>query len=494
MKSPLIHLAAVVGVYSTSPYTLQDGSTFHLEAAREQTWPNCVYRFLSFPGSCDGVDLWNDVGINQEWSLRGMGNSTFALQSSCGNYLSYSLNCDDHSVSLSSTPNPSTQSLIFAVGDNTQFTYYINTVGRANCEHQWLSFPVPCTTSTPDLVDLWSAAGPDQRFRLHPINTKTPITNNPVSDSGCADPFSWYSESASSYLLQCTGGGLPLSSSPSMDMTAHFSVRGDSLGGTPAPWASVPGQRWAPENFECNGDVCAREENYAFFSSSSDATGNTHRVGYAISESGAQPYAWNEYSSTYLDLGNTAGGEIDQSVFVDDDGRQYLLWKSDDNNAGMTYTRLWMQEMAIGNASVALLGAPSVVLDSTGLWWVDSWVVGGSLVEGPELIKEKDYYYLFFAAGKYCQDSYSEGVARSKSLWGPYEKMQVPFLSTGIVGLATSQGGKSLIGPGHGSLLRSRECGELFMIFHASLDSQCNRLPFIAGVKFGFDDWPYADF
>lgn len=73
-------------------------------------------------------------------------------------------------------------------------------------------------------------------------------------------------------------------------------------------------------------------------------------------------------------------------------------------------------------------------MDSTGLWWVDSWVSGGSLVEGPEIVKRGSWYYLFFAAGKFCQDTYTEGVARSTSIWGPYEKLGVPILSNGIVG------------------------------------------------------------
>ena len=486
----VLHTAIIAGVYAISPYEIVDGSTFYIEAAREETWPGCAYRFLSFPSSCDAADLWNNVGINQEWTVRDNGDGSFSLEASCGHFFSYSLDCDNHYVTLTSTKDVNTQALSFVVGDNTQFEYYIKAVGREHCDYQWLSFPVPCTTSSPDLVDLWHAAGTDQRFRLHPVRTKDPIIMEPISDAGCADPYAWFSASAGSYALQCTGGDLPLSFSEEMGAAASFSLAGDSLGGSPAPWASVPGQRWAPENYEVEGG----SENYAFFSSSSDATGNVHRVGYSLSTTGAQPKAWDEYSSSYLNLGNTAGGEIDQTVFKDDDGRLYMLWKSDDNNVGMTTTRLWMQEVVIGNASVTLLGSPTVIMDSTGMWWVDSWVSGGSLVEGPELVKANGYYYLFFAGGKYCQSSYSEGVARSKALWGPYEKMAVPFLSSGIAGQSESHGGLHLIGPGHGSLVREETSQELYMVFHASLDDQCHRLPFIATVKFGFDSWPYADF
>eukprot|EP01047_Picozoa_sp_COSAG01_P043380 COSAG01_NODE_3847_length_5644_cov_25.352209_7_plen_151_part_00 len=41
--------------------------------------------------------------------------------------------------------------------------------------------------------------------------------------------------------------------------------------------------------------------------------------------------------------------------------------------------------------------------------------------------------------GRYCQTSYSEGVARAPSIWGPYEKMPVALLSTGLTGYTNGQ-------------------------------------------------------
>ena len=40
-----------------------------------------------------------------------------------------------------------------------------------------------------------------------------------------------------------------------------------------------------------------------------------------------------------------------------------------------------------------------MVMDSEGLhlWWVDSWIEGGSLIEGPQVIKREGVYFLFFA-------------------------------------------------------------------------------------------------
>merc|ERR1711966_242511 len=126
-----------------------------------------------------------------------------------------------------------------------------------------------------------------------------------------------------------------------------------------------------------------------------------------------------------------------------------------------------------------MVGQRKEIMDSTGLFWIESFISGGSLVEGPELIHHGEYYYLFFAAGKYCQDSYSEGVARSKSVWGPYEKMAVPLLSTGMVGYSD---GEKQVGPGHASYVKAGD--KYFAVYHASKGHNCNRFAFIEEMKF----------
>ena len=72
------------------------------------------------------------------------------------------------------------------------FQYNIAAVGRSTCPMKFLSFPVPCTTQSPDLVDLWNAAGPEQTFRLFPFATNAPIEMLPNTNGPCADPFVWF--------------------------------------------------------------------------------------------------------------------------------------------------------------------------------------------------------------------------------------------------------------------------------------------------------------
>ena len=73
-----------------SPYVPSSGWTYAIEAIRSSPWPGCPYRFLSFPDSCDSVDLWRGAGSNQFWTLESASPSdstVFYLRASCGSYL-----------------------------------------------------------------------------------------------------------------------------------------------------------------------------------------------------------------------------------------------------------------------------------------------------------------------------------------------------------------------------------------------------------------------
>ena len=76
----------------TSSYAPTAGWTYAVEAIRQSLWPACPYRFLSFPDSCDKVDLWRGAGSNQMWTLESASSadtSLFYLRASCGSYLRF---------------------------------------------------------------------------------------------------------------------------------------------------------------------------------------------------------------------------------------------------------------------------------------------------------------------------------------------------------------------------------------------------------------------
>lgn len=79
---------------------------------------------------------------------------------------------------------------------------------------------------------------------------------------------------------------------------------------SPPGWCSRD-NRWAPENLELTNG-----HNVVFFS---DNSPDVHRVGWAMSSTGASG-SWTQYSQGPMDLGDSKGGEIDQHIFRDTDG------------------------------------------------------------------------------------------------------------------------------------------------------------------------------
>lgn len=115
-------------------------------------------------------------------------------------------------------------------------------------------------------------------------------------------------------------------------------------------------------------------------------------------------------------------------------------------------------------------------------------------------------------------------------MFGPYEKLGVPLLSTGMVGYAYGppdsgsdgstvvaeqpqqqplrQGGSyvddrdeevtsgiaKLIGPGHASFVQDLGSKQWFAVYHASRGANCNRFAFVDEMVFGSDDWPRIAF
>ncbi len=97
---------------------------------------------------------------------------------------------------------------------------------------------------------------------------------------------------------------------------------------------------------------------------------------------------------------------IDPSLFMDDDGRRYILL-----NPGAIIAEI--------SEEGTLLSAPRLI----------SFGSARIKPEGPHLLRHKDYYYLFMAEGG-TGENHMETVLRSKNLYGPYESCPYnPILS-----------------------------------------------------------------
>jgi beta-xylosidase len=140
-------------------------------------------------------------------------------------------------------------------------------------------------------------------------------------------------------------------------------------------------------------------------------------------------------------------GSIDAFPMRDEKGKLHMVWKEDANSVGKP-TPIWIQEM--NEARTALVGEKKEIFRNDAPW-------EKNLVEGVSMIKHGDYFYAFYAAAGCCGEgcSYLSGVARSKSLLGPWEKYaKNPILTNG----------ETWICPGHGTPIEKD--GKFYFLYH----------------------------
>ena len=166
-------------------------------------------------------------------------------------------------------------------------------------------------------------------------------------------------------------------------------------------------------------------------------------------------------------------GLIDAHFFGDREGRGWLAWKVDGNGQEpMEPTPIYLQELAPGDRAVR--GERFEILTND-LGWE------GAVVEGPWIVERDGFFHLFYAGNAYDTDAYATGVARARSLSGPFEKRGAPILVSG----------ERWKGPGHGCLVTDGERD--WFIHHAwernRIGGRHPRMACVAEVRW-HDGWP----
>ncbi len=107
-------------------------------------------------------------------------------------------------------------------------------------------------------------------------------------------------------------------------------------------------------------------------------------------------------------------GSIDGFPMRDENGKLHLIWK-EDGNSQRKPTIMFIQEMSEDRKK--LLGTPKEMFRDSETW-------ERKLVEGASILKHNNYFYAIYAAAGCCGSgcTYATGVARAKSLHGPWEK------------------------------------------------------------------------
>ena len=107
-------------------------------------------------------------------------------------------------------------------------------------------------------------------------------------------------------------------------------------------------------------------------------------------------------------------GSIDAFPMRDENGKLFLIWK-EDGNSQRKPTIMWIQEM--NEERTKLLGERKEMFRDTEKW-------ERNLVEAAAILKHNNYFFTIYSAAACCGSgcTYATGVARSKSLHGPWEK------------------------------------------------------------------------
>lgn len=189
---------------------------------------------------------------------------------------------------------------------------------------------------------------------------------------------------------------------------------------------------WAPEVYYVNGKF------YMYFSAD-------EHIAVAVSDSPLGPF--KQENKKPMLLGEKA---IDNSLFIDDDGKAYLFF--DRFNDGLN---IWVAELTDDLLSIKEETMHPCIHVSQS--WEEVWP---RVNEGPFVIKRNGLYYMTYSANSYESPFYGIGCATTDNIMGEWTKYEEnPLL----------QKPGDLVGVGHSATFTDKE-GNLRIVFHAHRD------------------------
>eukprot|EP00762_Andalucia_godoyi_P003632 ANDGO_00720.mRNA.1 Intracellular endo-alpha-(1->5)-L-arabinanase len=302
---------------------------------------------------------------------------------------------------------------------------------------------------------------------------------NPVVETlDLPDPGVMFDTDTSLYYAattsQSTPNAYPIRSSKDLvnwDVVGHI-FPSDST--TRPKWAVT--DFWAPEIHSVPVTGSTSHRRFLAVFAARDTTGILC-VGLAFSDSQSALGPWKDVGAPFVR--NASVGMIDPHLFVDPETLlTYLVWKEDGNGARPPekHTPIWAQ--LLDTSKLELTGSRIKLIENTLDW-------EGPLVEAPFIIYANDMYYLFYSCNAFYNDKYAVGVARSKYVLGPYEKLATPVVHSN----------EKWAGPGHCSVVPTRSGKSWAMVYHSWLVPNVgapgdSRLLMADELQWTSDGWP----
>ena len=221
---------------------------------------------------------------------------------------------------------------------------------------------------------------------------------------------------------------------------------------------------WAPELYYRDGQF------YCYYTAR--RTDGVSGIGVAVTEDITKGF---EDKGQIIDWGSEA---IDAFVY-EDLGKLYITWKAYGLNPDKPITILGSE---LSDDGLSLKGAVFSVLEA----YSDGWERGG--IEGQCIIKRDDYLYMLYSGNACCGEGcdYMVGIARSKSMLGPWEK----FVANPL--LTSNSQWKC---PGHGTAVQVNENWQyVYHAYSAEGFPNIGRTNLISQINWdSSSDWPYID-
>jgi Glycosyl hydrolases family 43 len=274
--------------------------------------------------------------------------------------------------------------------------------------HRSIGSGRPPTAVAPFGAVIPPAANPD------PLSPGLPVG----SDQYQSDPFLYRSRDR--YFLYTSGvPGFPSVNVPVASATTigTWTPSTDALPVLP-PWA-VPGFTWAP-------DIHQFGSSYVLYFTAL-VRGSSPPMQCIGAATGSSPDGTFTARSTPFICQTDQGGTIDPRVFTDNDGTNWMLFKSDQNIGGAsTPTKMWSQPLTADG--LGLVGRPFELMQPDQPWQ-------GTIVEAPDMVVVGGTYWVIYSGNWYNRPDYAIGAARCAGPAGPCaDTLPVPLLGTNTQG------------------------------------------------------------
>lgn len=187
---------------------------------------------------------------------------------------------------------------------------------------------------------------------------------------------------------------------------------------------------WAPCTIERNGK-------YYFFYTANNPIANEGNagIGVAVADTPAGPFN-DLIDRPIVDRHYNGGNAMDQQVFIDDDGKYYLIWGgSRVNISPLSEDMKSIEDWADGSG-------PKDITPNEGFG------------EGSFMLKHNGKYYFMWSEGPYGEPDYRVAYAMSDSLTGPFDRIGLILSTTDVAD-----------GPGHHSVFKDHD-GKYYIVYH----------------------------